>query len=52
MKYSIIIPVHNGEKYIEKCIESVLKQKYNNYEIIIINDNSNDNTTNIIKNII
>lgn len=49
MKYSIIIPVHNGEKYIEKCIESVLKQKYNNYEIIIINDNSNDNTTNIIK---
>ena len=34
---SIIIPAYNVEKYIEKCIESVLQQDLDNYEIIIIN---------------
>ena len=42
MKYSIIIPVYNVEKYIEECIESILIQKYSNYEIILINDCSSD----------
>lgn len=48
-KLSIIIPVYNSEKTIKKCIESVLKQKNNDIEIVIINDGSTDNSENIIK---
>lgn len=48
-KISIIIPVYNGEKYIERCIKSVINQTYSNIEIILINDGSTDNTLNIIK---
>lgn len=48
MKFSIIIPVYNTEKYVERCIESVLKQTYNNFEIIIINDGSQDNSEKIL----
>lgn len=45
---SIIIPVYNGEKHIEKCINNILKQTYKSIEIIIINDGSKDNTKNIL----
>ena len=48
-KFSIIIPVKNTEKYIKKCIESIKKQTYKDYEIIVINDNSTDNSMNIVK---
>lgn len=41
---SIIIPVYNGEKTIDKCLDSILEQSYKNVEIIIINDGSTDNT--------
>lgn len=41
---SIIIPVFNGELCIEKCVKSIEKQKYSNYELILINDGSTDNT--------
>lgn len=45
---SIIMPAYNAEKYIAEAIESVLKQDYPNFELVIINDGSNDNTEKII----
>lgn len=41
---SIIIPVYNGEKYIEKCLQGLLGQTYSNLEIIVVNNGSTDNT--------
>lgn len=48
-KVSIIVPVYNVEKYIEKCIQSILNQTINEIQIIIINDGSTDNSSIIIK---
>ena len=48
-KISIIIPVYNVEQYLEKCINSVINQSYDNLEIIIINDGSTDNSGLICK---
>src|SRR5258706_12439179 len=45
---SIIIPCYNSEKYLARAIESVLKQTYINYEIIVVDNNSLDNTINSI----
>ena len=50
-KVSIILPARNEEAFIEKCINSLLEQDYKNYEIIAIDDRSDDNTGNIIKKI-
>lgn len=44
---SVIIPVYNVEEYLEECIESVLKQTYTNYEIILVDDGSTDNSGSI-----
>lgn len=44
---SVIIPVYNTEKYLENCIESILNQTYNNYEIILVNDGSSDGSSRI-----
>lgn len=49
MKISIILTTYNVENYIEKCIESLLKQTYKDFELIIIDDGSTDNTLNILK---
>ena len=48
-KVSIIIPVYNCEKYIKKCIESLLNQTYKDIEIVIVNDGSIDNSLQICK---
>lgn len=44
---SIIVPVYNVERYIERCIESILAQTYKNIELILINDGSDDNSLQI-----
>ena len=45
---SVIIPNYNNEKYIEKCIESVVKQSYENIDVIVVDDYSTDNSREII----
>ena len=47
-KVSIIIPVYNAEKFISKTIESVLSQSYKNWEMLIMNDKSTDNSYEVI----
>ena len=49
MKVSVIVPVYNTEKYLKNCIDSLLKQNFEDYEIIVINDLSPGNAEKIIK---
>lgn len=52
MKYplvSVVMPVYNGEKFLKESIESILNQTYKNFEFIIVNDASTDNSEKIIK---
>lgn len=42
MKYSVIIPVYNAEKTLNRCVDSILNQKFKDYEIILVNDGSAD----------
>ncbi|KAF2957035.1 glycosyltransferase [Marinitoga sp. 38H-ov] len=51
LKVSIIIPVYNEEEVIEKSIRTILNNTCDNFEIIVIDDNSKDNTYDIVKNI-
>lgn len=46
---SVIVPVYNGEKTIERCIQSILKQTYKNISIIVVDDGSTDQTEKILK---
>ena len=50
--FSICLPAYNMENYIEKVVLSILNQSFQDFEIIIVNDNSNDNTEYIIKRLI
>lgn len=43
-KFSVIIPIYNVEGYIDKCVSSVLGQNYSNFEVILVNDGSTDNS--------
>lgn len=45
---SVIVPVYNVEKYVEKCVNSILEQTYDNFELILINDGSTDNSLEVI----
>jgi glycosyltransferase involved in cell wall biosynthesis len=48
---SVVIPTHNRSELIENAVKSVLKQTYTNFEIIIVDDASTDNTESIVKSI-
>lgn len=48
-KISVIIPVYNVEKYLDRCVESVMQQTYNNMEIILVNDGSTDGSLDVCK---
>ena len=47
MMVSIIVPIYNAEKYLRRCISSLINQTYDNIEIILVNDGSNDNSKKI-----
>lgn len=49
MKFSIVVPVYNVENYIVKCLDSIFHQSYSNYEVIIVNDGSPDQSEKIIR---
>ena len=46
---SIVIPVYNSEKYIRRCLDSIVKQTVKNYKVIIVDDGSTDNSFSICK---
>ena len=50
MKFSVIVPIYNVEKYLEKCLSSIKNQTYKNFEVIMVNDGSPDNCQKIIEN--
>ncbi len=47
MKFSIIIPIFNAQKYIESCVNLILQQTYNDFEIVLVNDGSTDESAQI-----
>ena len=49
MKFSIIIPNYNKEKYIKECLDSIFNQTYKNYEVLFIDDHSSDNSLEMVK---
>ena len=48
-KISVIIPVYNADKYISRCLDSLINQTFQDFEVICVNDKSNDNTANILE---
>lgn len=49
--FSVVIPLYNKQDFISKCIESVLTQRFSSFEVIVINDGSQDNSEKIVKEI-
>lgn len=52
IELSVIVPVYNVENYIEKCINSLQKQTFKNFEVLVIDDESQDKSIEIVKNLI
>ncbi|MFR8238244.1 MAG: glycosyltransferase family 2 protein [Dorea sp.] len=50
-KVSIIVPVYNVERYLERCVDSLVHQSYTDIEILLINDGSTDSSGSICKKI-
>lgn len=50
MKVSVIVPIYNVERYIEECLISLINQRFDDYEIILVNDGSNDDSISIANN--
>jgi len=51
-KVSIVVPTYNREEYLRECLDSIINQNYPNLEIIVTDDNSKDNTEEVVKNYI
>lgn len=49
MKFSIIIPVYNAENKLSRCLDSIIHQDYDDYELVLVNDGSTDNSAGICK---
>ncbi len=47
---SVVVPIYNGEKYINECVDSILNQTYRDFELILVDDGSSDNTGSICEN--
>ena len=52
MRFSIIVPVYNVENYLDACLKSILAQSFTDYEVIIIDDGSTDNSKKILDELI
>ena len=49
IKFSLLVPCYNAEKYIARCLNSLINQEYKDYEIIVLDDGSTDNSYEILK---
>lgn len=49
MKFSLIIPVYNAENKLNRCVESIINRSYDDYELILVNDGSTDNSAEICR---
>ena len=49
IKFTIIVPLYNCEKYIGECLDSILAQTYENFEVVVVNDGSTDSSVDIVK---
>ena len=47
IKISVIIPVYNAERYLKDCVDSIINQSYQNFELILVDDGSSDNSPKI-----
>ncbi len=46
---SVVVPIYNGQKYLKRCVKSILEQSYNHFEVILINDGSTDDSLDICR---